>query len=407
MRLLFVLPYGPSKTRVRSRMLLEVLAPRHDVTIVALAWGREDDDALEDWRRRGCVVHAVPHPRWAWARNLLGDPRRPLQAIASASPPLRALVARLLGEAQSEQRPFDALHVEHLRGAAALGLRPNMGVRTIFDAVDCLAELAQVTRRHNPRLLVRLLAQLEEGRTKRLESYFVASANATSVVAMRDREALISGGAPDQVAVIPNGVPYFERAEPLTCEPVAIFTGKLSYHANQAALRFLLDSIWPHVRKAMPLARLVIAGANPPGWLADSAMRDGIAVVANPPEIMPLIAQSRVALAPIVYSVGIQNKVLEAMACGVPVVATPSATAGLLPAAEGCLFQVESAEMFAERTVQLLTDDALTARLGAAGRDYARTYHSWERCATLFESLYVGAIPAWRVGIGPDVVKVA
>jgi glycosyltransferase involved in cell wall biosynthesis len=406
-RLLFALPYGPGITRVRSRMLLETLAQRHDITLAAMAWGADDRAALDEWRGRGLEVHAVSHPRAAQLRGLLGDPRRPLQQAASSSPELARLVRDLIAGAARRGRPFDAVHVEHIRGAVALGLPAHPGVRTVFDAVDCIAELARLTRRHNPSSAVRLLAAIEEARTRRLETVLVTAADATTVVAERDRVALLDGGAPDRIAVIPNGVPVVDVPGSPTGEPVAIFTGKLSYHANQAALRILLTSVWPHVRAALPDAQLIVAGAEPPGWLAAHTGRDGVAVIADPPAMLPLIAKARVALAPMVYGVGIQNKVLEAMACGVPVVATRFAIAGLFPAARERFLLADTPAAFAGQTIRLLNDAAFARQIGRGGREYAREYHSWDRSAALFEALYAGNAPKSLVAPERDIVKVA
>lgn len=390
MRLLFVLPYGPSQTRVRSRMLLETLSQRHEITLAALAWNEEDRAALAVWQARGLVVHTIPHTRAGRLGALIGDPRRPLQQIAATSPTLASTVRALIAEAARRGHHYDALHVEHLRGAAALCPTPDLGVRVVFDAVDCIAELARLTRRHNPNHLVRLLAGVEEKRTRFLEAGYVAAADAVAVVADRDRQALIAGGAPDRISVVPNGVPLREREVGLTDEPVAIFSGKLSYHANQAALRLLLAEIWPRIRSAVPDARLIVAGAEPPGWVARASGRDGVLLIPHPREMLPLIAGARVALAPTVYSVGIQNKVLEAMACGVPVVATPSAAEGLLSAAQGRLLLADDPATFAWRAVQVLSDGVLARRLGHGGQEYVRAHHSWGRAADQFEALYAG-----------------
>lgn len=388
MRLLVVLPYGPSATRIRARMLLGELAIGHDLTLLALAWDEADRAALAAWRTRGLTVHTVPHTTATRARSLLGDPRRPLQQMAATSEHLARLARAVIAVAAREGRPFDALHVEHLRGAAALRLADGLGVHTVFDAVDCIAELARLTRQWNPNRVVRLLAAYEEARTRRLEATLVARADAVAVAAERDRSALVAGGAPDRIAVIPNGVAALARLKAPTREPVAIFTGKLSYHANQAAVRLLLAEIWPRVRARAPSARLIVTGADPPGWLAKRAGSDGVQVIANPPAIEPLLARARVAVAPTVYSVGVQNKVLEAMGAGIPVVATPPAVEGLGTAAGSRLLLGEDPASFAEQVVRLLDDTTLAAGLGAAGHDYVRQHHSWPAAAARFEALY-------------------
>jgi glycosyltransferase involved in cell wall biosynthesis len=210
------------------------------------------------------------------------------------------------------------------------------------------------------------------------------------VVAERERAALRAGGATGPIVVIPNGVPHVERDGALTREPIVIFTGKLSYHANAAAVRALLHTIWPQVREIVPQARLLIAGAAPPRWLGKFAERDGVSVIADPPAILPLISGARVAVAPMAYGVGIQNKVLEAMACGVPCVATPAAAAGFSDGADGCLVLEQSPALFARRVAELLLDAREAERLGRAGQAYVRARHSWSWVGEQFEALYAG-----------------
>jgi glycosyltransferase involved in cell wall biosynthesis len=108
--------------------------------------------------------------------------------------------------------------------------------------------------------------------------------------------------------------------------------------------------------------------------------------------LAPLIARARVALAPTVYSVGIQNKVLEALAEGVPVVATPSALAGLPSAAREFVLSGDTPAAFAAAAIRLLRDDALAANLGAAGHAYVRRHLTWSAAAVAFEALYAGTL---------------
>jgi glycosyltransferase involved in cell wall biosynthesis len=388
LRILVVLPYGPSLTRVRSRMLLDELARRHQLTLVGLAWGEDDRRALEAWRERGVEVRVVPHGLSTWVRAAVGDPRRPLQQVVSTSPALARVVRDTLRGAANAGRPYDAVHVEHLRGAAAVDLLAGLDAWTVFDAVDCIAELARLTRRHNPNLLTRTVARVEEPRTRRLETALIASADVVTVVAERDRQALGAAGGLERIVVVPNGVDRLPHPVELTSEPVAIFTGKLSYHANQAAARRIVDAIWPAVRAAIPDARLAIAGAGAPRWLLVRHGRDGISVYDSPPDVLDLIARARLALAPMVYSVGIQNKILEAMACGVPVVATATATAGLVDEGAGALARADDDATFAGQVIRLLEDMPLAVAIGRAGYEYAGRYHSWAAAADRLDALY-------------------
>lgn len=371
-------------------MLLEELTRRHQVSVFALAWDDADREALELWQARGAKVHITPHGKRAMVRAVVTHPQRPLQRLIATSADLARAVRHELRSAQAIDLPYDVVHIEHLRGAAAVDILSGLGTRVVLDAVDCIAELARLTRQHNPSQITRLLARSEEGPTRRYEIALVEAADAVTVVAERDRAALSRDTETASISVVPNGVMCLSSPVPLTQEPIAIFSGKLSYHANQAAVQRLLSNVWPRVQAAVPEARLIIAGADAPRWLLRHDGTHGVSIHDSPENLKSLIASARVSVAPIVYSVGIQNKVLEAMACGVPVVATSSALNGLLPAANGTLLYADDDVLFAFHIARLLSDTSDAQRLGKAGYDYVASHHSWSSVAQSFESLYVG-----------------
>src|SRR5260370_42556789 len=95
-------------------------------------------------------------------------------------------------------------------------------------------------------------------------------------------------------------------------------------------------------------------------------------------DLRPHIAQAQVALAPMPYAVGIKNKVLEAMALGTPVVATPCFATGLHAVAERDLLVADTPETFAQAVLRLLADQTLWHRLAQSGLNYIATSHNWD-----------------------------
>ena len=119
----------------------------------------------------------------------------------------------------------------------------------------------------------------------------------------------------------------------------------------------------------------MIAGARPPAALLRRRSAD-VEVTGYVPELGRLIAGAAVAVAPLRYAVGIQNKVLEAMACAIPVVTTTAAVGDLRFEEGGHGFVANDARAFAERICWLLDDRRLAGEMGRAGRDYVERHHA-------------------------------
>jgi glycosyltransferase involved in cell wall biosynthesis len=162
----------------------------------------------------------------------------------------------------------------------------------------------------------------------------------------------------------------------------------MSYHANVAAALDLASRVMPQVWTHRPDARLTIAGKDPtPELLALTADRR-ITVTGTVPDLRPYLARATVAVSPMRYGVGIQNKLLEAMAMATPVVSTPQAIAALQVQPGRDLLVADTAQAIAEGVMALLTDETQRHRVGQAGRHYVETNHNWNAAAEKLEMVY-------------------
>jgi glycosyltransferase involved in cell wall biosynthesis len=106
------------------------------------------------------------------------------------------------------------------------------------------------------------------------------------------------------------------------------------------------------------------------------------------PDVRPYLAQATIAVCPVLYSAGIQNKVLEAMAMDIPVVATPQSCAALEVTNGENILMAEEPEEFAQRVLELLDDEGLRERIGSNGRRYVEEQHDWRDVAQRLEKIY-------------------
>jgi sugar transferase (PEP-CTERM/EpsH1 system associated) len=393
LQILFVLPYLPSLIRVRPYQFLRQLVGHHEVTLLATDSVRPLRELIElrDLCRR---VEVVPMQRAASLRSCLGAALHgePLQAAVCHSPALDSRLRAVLRESH-----FDVVHIEHLR-AARLGRLVPAGVATVFDAVDSISLLLERTLRASHSIQQRLLAAVELRRTRAFEARAVACFDRTMVTSPDDRQAFCRLAPAADVAVVPNGVDlqYFRPLggprEPATL----ILTGKMSYHANVTAALHFVRHIWPRVRATQPQVRLSIVGSNPPREVRALADDPAINVTGYVPDLRQYLGRAAVAVCPVTVKVGIQNKLLEAMAMGVPVVSTWPGIQGLAAVPGRDLLVADSPAEFADNVCQLLADRSLADELAQAGRRYVQSHHRWLDVSRSLEVLYAEAIERRR-----------
>ncbi len=402
MRILFLTPYVPSPIRVRPYNLLRALAKRgHTITLLCVVqgeglWARRpaplETAALEELATLGIETHCTVLPRIRSLLNCLPalPTGTPLQAVYCWSPALARLLRQTLAG-----RPHDLLHIEHLRGARyGLWLRaqaPHLAVPVVWDSVDCISHLFAQSAQRSRSAFGRLVTRLELPRTRRYEALLRRRFERTLVTSPVDAQAMVSltPTVEPPPLVLPNGVDleYFRPDDTPRRPAELVFSGKMSYHANISAVRFFLQEVLPLVQRERPEVYLTVVGSDPPATLQAQA-GPHLTVTGYLPDIRPYLRRATLAVAPMPYGAGIQNKVLEAMACATPVVATPQAVSAIQARPGEEVLVAQDAAGLAAQILRLLQDSDLRERLGRAGRTYVERHHDWGQIAAHLEQIY-------------------
>ena len=393
MRILFLVPYMPNPIRVRPFNLIRSLAARGNDLTVATVWTsaseRQDVAALE---QMGVRVVAVPLPRWRslWNVALAAPTRAPLQARYCWQP---ALIEKCRPGLDS----FDLIHVEHLRGAN-YGLALRGRVPVVWDSVDCISHLFEQAVHESKSLFGRLVTRLELGRTRRYEGWLVGQFDHVLVTSSLDREALLRLASrarleryDSRITVLENGVDleHFSPAGKAREQTALVFTGKMSYHANVTAALYLVQDIMPHIWRRRPDIQVWLVGQDPPSAVHRLSLDDErIHVTGTVSDLVPYLRRASLAVAPMVYGAGIQNKVLEAMACGTAVVVTSKAVSALDVVDGRHVVVADGAQAFAQAVLRLLDAPARCEQIGLAARQYIEQRHDWRVIAGRLEGVY-------------------
>ena len=362
----------------------------HQVRVTTLWTNETERDELKKLQGIASEVRSEPlaglRPYWNALRAL--PTAEPLQAAYSWHPALAQHVKRIAGTA-------DVVHVEHLRGARyglALTNGTQRGVPIVWDSVDCISELFQQASANGVSAFSRLLTRFDLPRTQRYEARLLDLFDRVVVTSAHDAAALrrLNGNGAD-VSVIPNGVDldYFTPDSLGTRRhSVIVMTGKMSYHANVAMAHRFVSDVLPGIWAERPEIQLWIVGKDPPRSVRELGREKRIQVTGTVPDIRPYLRTATLAVAPAPYAVGIQNKVLEAMACETPVVASPQAAGGLNARHGQELLVAESPEEFSSAVLSLLADPGIRRTLGRAARKYVERQHRWSESAVKLESIY-------------------
>jgi sugar transferase (PEP-CTERM/EpsH1 system associated) len=381
MRILFLahrVPDRPVKgDKIRAYHEVRALAAKHEVHVFAAS--DDGSDGAPEWRSEVARLFVAPvragasRLRALWAVAAGGA----LTAAHFAEPALR----RALAEA-CRATPFDAAVVYSGAMAPLLerAARPAPSA-TIVDFVDVDSEKFRLYAEQGTVGGVRRVAcALEAKRLRKVETR-AAERSAACVVCTEDEAATLRAFCrPRRLEVVENGVDLaaFPFA-PATGRAAAelLFVGALDYAANVDACTRLVRDLLPRVRREVPAATVALVGSRPVAAIRELARLEGVALHADVPAVQPFLARATLVVLPFRVARGVQNKALEALASGAPLVVSGAIAKGLAGRdGETWLAAADDAGL-AERAVALLRDAPRRARQAERGRALAEERLGW------------------------------
>lgn len=389
MRILYLTPYVPSRIRVRPFNLIKALSASHEISLVSLMCDEYERGLVHEVAEYCASVDLVPLPRYRSYMNcLFGLPKPlPLRVAYYKSSALEQCVRRVISE-----RAIDVVHGELIKIAPLLlKIVREEKVATLFDSVDCISWYLQQQWNTLRNPLRKAFVYSEMKKMRRFERSALASFDLTVITSAHDRDCLASLGVESQnIAIMPNGVDteYFTPPVSPRQEDTLVFCAKLDYYPNSHAIMHFCREILPRIWKRRPGVRLRLVGNNPPEVVRNLASDERISVTGYVPDIRPYLGGASVALAPLHVAAGMQNKVLEALATGTPMVATPGSCRSLLVKDGVHLLVAEEDQAFADAVLRLLEDRQLAQELGWAGRQFVVQNYSWIEAAKNLSYLY-------------------
>lgn len=399
MNLLFLvhrIPYPPNKgDKIRSWNELRYLAARHTVHLGCLVDQPEDWEHVDSLRPLVASLEVAPlDPRLAKLRSLGAIiSGGALSVRYFASKKLRAYVDNVLRTQDIDAvLLFSSPMADYVWGA---------GVPMVMDFCDVDSDKwRQYAER--ARFPMRAIYELEARRLRAYEEAILERCASAALVTQQERALWdeLPAELRSKVHVIPNGVDlgFFAPdalADPPRREPHAMaFTGAMDYHANVDAVRYFADEILPRVRATFADAMFYIVGSRPTAEVQALASRPGIVVTGFVDDIRSYYARSSLSVVPLRIARGIQNKVLEAMAMGRPVLASRPAFEGLGAEQGREICVAGDADDFAAQTIALLNDSERAEALGQAGRGFVEREYVWDgNMRKLEELLLQSGIP--------------
>jgi len=288
---------------------------------------------------------------------------------------------RAVSAAYERIRP-DVVYAERIRALPLLASIPPE--RIVLDPTDSLPMFyEQVRGQRDAPLTQRLLSAIECRRLVALERAAFPSLARIVACSTRDADWMRRSAPTARLEVVPNGVNLttFRYERPSNGHrPRVLLSGNFGYWPNREAASWLLSKA-PEIGEKVG-AEVAFAGANPPSWLGRAGGSDGVVVTGFVPDLAEYYHGASVVAAPLRFAAGTQNKVIEAMACGRPVVATPESLAGL--ETQGRPIAVEARrEEFLEGIAHVLGSASRSRRLAERGRAYVEAFHDWDLIASL------------------------
>jgi len=367
-------PYPKEKgDKLRAYHQLKGLATNHDIHLVSLNHEQPPKEHIEHVLGFCKTVEVVVQNRTDHILNLLAAlfSFAPIQVHYFKSAQMKRVLKRV-----GEQEQVDVLYVQLIR--LGMNIPTGLKVPRFLDYMDSFSR-GMLKRVPFTKWYAKPFVRIEARRLAKYEVSIAKKFDAWSMITEADIRRF-PNDIKSKTLIIPNGVgleffAYGPNGRPKDYD--LIFTGNLGYHPNVQATKYLIKEILPALHRRGINPRICLAGVRPaPEIIAFKNER--IEVTGYVEDMCDYLSRAKLYVAPMISGSGLQNKLLESMAMGMPTLTTPLANNALNAKPGVEIIICDSAREFADTIVELLQNPESGSIVGAQGRLYVKQNFNWE-----------------------------
>lgn len=375
-------PYPLNKgDKLRVYYQLQYLGLKHDVHLIAIdekAASHKDLEAVSSFCKS---LHVLVLPLYKRVFQLFLNPfkKLPLQVSFFYNSGIHKKIEQLIQEIQP-----DFIHCHLIRTTEYV--KNISHIPKSLDFMDAFGIGMEKRERKEKNFFKRLVFAYEKTRLYAYEKNAFGFIDSFAIISTQDKEQIRSTKA-NSIRIIPNGVD-FQRFLPREAEKRydILFMGNLGYPPNIEAIRFLTNEIMPLVIEQRPSIKLLIAGVHPPRFI-QQLQSENIDVIEEFEDISDSIAWSKIMLAPMQISIGLQNKILQAMAMKTPCIVSTLSNNAIQAPNNKAVIEANTPREFADAIIDLLDNEAVASEIGQSGYEFVKTHYTWDKQNELLADL--------------------
>lgn len=382
---LFVLlsrvPYPLEKgDKLRAFNQIKELSKKHQIVLFALNDTKLDEHAMTELKKYCVAISIVKFSKFTIFFNLVRAffNGKPLQVGYFYFDKAQKKVDELI----AKHKP-DHIYCQLIRTSEYIKKYPH--IPKTLDYMDVFSKGMERRKSTEPFYMKPFLA-MEYRRLKRYESKVFAYFNNKTIISEQDKN-FIPHPQKQNIVVVPNGVDtsYFK---PIVHKKEfdLLFNGNMNYPPNIESVEYLVEKVMPYVWHKFPNTRLLISGASPHATVLDLAS-DKVIVSGWVDDIRMNFAKSKILVAPMQISIGLQNKLLEAMAMQLPCITSSLANNALGAKPNEQILVADTPEQYARHIIDLLQNEAKAKQIAMNGYQFVVGGFNWQSTTAILEKL--------------------
>lgn len=382
---LFVLlsrvPYPLEKgDKLRAFNQIKELSKKHQIILFALNDTKLDERALTELKKYCVAISIVKFSKFTVFFNLLRAffNGKPLQVGYFYFDKAQKKVDELI----AKHKP-DHIYCQLIRTAEYIKKYPH--IPKTLDYMDVFSK-GMERRKSTELFYMKPFLAMEYRRLKRYENKVFSYFNNKTIISEQDKN-FIPHPQKQTIVVVPNGVDtsYFKPIVHKK-EFELLFNGNMNYPPNIESVEYLVEKVMPYVWNKMPQVRLLISGASPNASVLDLAS-DKVIVSGWVDDIRMNFAKSKILVAPMQISIGLQNKLLEAMAMQLPCITSTLANNALGAKPNEQILVADSPEQYARHIIDLLQNETKAKQIAMNGYQFVVNGFNWQSTTSILEKL--------------------